>query len=81
MGAVVYADDILLLAPTRSAMQAMLDTCDVYADKHNIMFSTDPDPKKSKSKCIFVCGARKNMTKLPKLPLGATSDFWRNPLD
>ena len=69
MGAVVYADDILLLAPTRSAMQAMLDTCDVYAAKHNIMFSTDPDPKKSKSKCIFVCGARKNMTKPAPLTL------------
>ena len=25
MGVVVYADDVLLMAPTRGAMQAMLD--------------------------------------------------------
>ena len=63
MGVVVYADDVLLLAPTRGAMQRMLDTCEKYAADHNIMFSTDPNPSKSKSKCIFVCGTK---TRLPK---------------
>ena len=58
MGVVVYADDVLLMAPTRGAMQNMLNKCEEYAATHNIMFSTDQDPVKSKTKCIFVsfCG-------------------------
>ena len=54
MGAVVYVDDILLLAPNRAAMQIMLNKCEEYGAKNNIHFSTDDDPAKSKSKCIFV---------------------------
>ena len=55
MGAVGFCDDILLLAPTRDGMQVMLDTCQRFARKFNLMFSTDPNPDKSKTKCIFVC--------------------------
>ena len=69
MGVVVYADDILLMAPTRGAMQMMLDKCEEYATEHNIMFSTDPDPSKSKTKCIFVCGPSKKLTKPAPLTL------------
>ena len=49
MGVVVYADDVLLMAPTRGAMQLMLNKCENYASEHNIMFSTDPSPRKSKT--------------------------------
>ena len=56
MGVLVYADDVLLMAPTRGAMQMMLYKCQAYAAEHNIMFSTDPNPSKSKTKCIIVCG-------------------------
>lgn len=69
MGVVVYADDVLLMAPSRSAMQAMLKKCELYASKNNIMFSTDPDPGKSKTKCILVCGADKNLVKPAALTL------------
>ena len=69
MGVVVYADDVLLLAPTRGAMQMMLDTCESYAEEHNIMFSTDPNPSKSKTKCIFVCGASRNLSRPAPLTL------------
>ena len=69
MGVVVYADDILLMAPTRGSMQMMLDKCQTYAAEHNIMFSTDPNPSKSKTKCIFVCGSRKNLVKPAPLTL------------
>ena len=55
MGAMGFCDD-LLLAPTRDAMQIMLDTCQHFAAKYNLMFSTDPNPDKSKTKSIFVCG-------------------------
>ena len=44
-------------------MQVMLDTCQRFALKNNLMFSTDPNPEKSKTKCIFVCGRKKNMQK------------------
>ena len=58
MGVIGYADDIILLAPSRAAAQKMLRRCESYAAEHNIMFSTDPDPSKSKSKAIYVIGLR-----------------------
>ena len=69
VGVVVYADDVLLMAPTRGAMQAMLSKCEDYAARHNIMFSTDADPKKSKTKCIFVTGKDRNLSKPAPLTL------------
>ena len=58
IGAVGFADDLLLMAPSRSAMAKMLHICEQYALKLNLFFSTDPNPKKSKSKSIFMTGAR-----------------------
>ena len=55
-GAAGYADDLILIAPSRTAMQRMLKVCEVYADQHNLQFSTNPVPAQSKSKCIFMCG-------------------------
>ena len=55
-GAALYADDLVLLAPSRSALQQMLQLCGDYAKKHNLVFSTDPDPIKSKTKCIYMVG-------------------------
>ena len=56
MGATCYADDLLLLSPTRSGMAAMLSVCQKYAAEHNISFSVDANPVKSKTKMIYVCG-------------------------
>ena len=47
-----YSDDNWLLAPSRPALQEMLNTCEEYAEEHNLKFSTDPDPNKYKTKCI-----------------------------
>ena len=55
-GAASFADDLILMAPTRSAMEAMLDVCEKYGAIHNLVFSTDPSPEKSKSKCLYMCG-------------------------
>ena len=55
-GVVGYADDLLLMAPSRSAMETMLGLCEEYAAENNLEFSTDPNPVKSKSKCIFMSG-------------------------
>ena len=37
-------------------METMLGICEVYAAENNLEFSTDPDPGKSKSKCIHMQG-------------------------
>ena len=62
MGCLGYADDLILLAPSRETMAKMLDVCEKYALKHNLEFSTDPVPAKSKSKCLFMCGKNTNVS-------------------
>ena len=48
VGALAYADDIVLLAPTASALRIMLSICDNYAKDYSISFNAD------KSKCLVV---------------------------
>ena len=57
MGATAYANDLLLLSPTRSGMAEMLKICEKYTGVHNIAFSVDDNPAKSKTKVIYVCGS------------------------
>lgn len=54
-------------------MQMMLDTVEDFAGRYNITFSTDPDPKNSKSKCIFVFSTD------PDPLLLAKEDVWASP--
>ena len=56
VGAMAWADDFLLLVPTRSAMQKMLDTASAFSEEVGLEFSTDLNPTKSKSKAIFMVG-------------------------
>ena len=51
-GIVEYSDDLLLLSPSLDALQESLITCETYAKDHNLQFSTDAIPSKSKTKCI-----------------------------
>ena len=60
VGAVIYADDITLLGPTRSSILSMLNVCDIYARNMDILFNP------SKPNCIFFL-AYPNL--LPGLPL------------
>ena len=53
MGAFGYADYIILLAPTRHALQLMLKICEKFAKSHDMLFSTDIRPEKSKTKCLY----------------------------
>ena len=75
-GAVGFCDDILLLAPTRDAMALMLKTCERFAVRNNLQFSTDPNPAKSKSKCILITGLRKNLAKPVPLVLNGKDLPW-----
>ena len=45
VGAIMFADDLALLAPTRGAMQKMIDICESYCYEHCLTFNT----KKTKS--------------------------------
>ena len=69
MGVACYADDVVLIAPCHQAMEMMLKTVEDFAARYNISFSTDPDPKKSKSKCIFIVGKRRGLAKPSPLVL------------
>ena len=77
MGAVGFADDILLLAPSRNAMVKMLEICEDFATRNHLQFSTDPNPVKAKSKCIFMTGPRlRNQNKPVPLQLYGVDLPW-----
>ena len=59
LGAAGYADDIILMAPSRTAMQIMLKNREKYATDPELVFSTDPDPRRSKTKCLYMTGTLK----------------------
>ena len=69
MGVAAYADDLVLVAPSRHAMQQMIVVCENFAARYNICFSTDPNPEKSKTKCIFMIGNTRNLTRPAPLQL------------
>jgi len=52
VGALAYADDIVLMAPTVTAMRRMLAVCDEFAVKLDVRFNA------SKSKCMFFSSAK-----------------------
>jgi Reverse transcriptase (RNA-dependent DNA polymerase) len=54
-GALAYADDLVLLAPSANAMRSMLHVCDVYAAQYNVLFNA----KKSKCICCHPIGVSK----------------------
>ena len=65
LGGCGYADDLILLAPSRDVLQRMLEVCETYASEHNLVFSTDPEPAKSKTKCMYFCGRLGGRVRLP----------------
>ena len=51
-GVFAYADDIVLLSPSRTGLQQMLNICYNFFSDHGIKISTNPDITKSKTKCM-----------------------------
>ena len=51
-GAWGYADDIALLAPSREALQRMVNICQSFFMDHGIQISINPDINKTKTKVI-----------------------------
>jgi hypothetical protein len=69
MGAFLYVDDLALLAPTRAGLAGMLEVVEKYSVSHNLRFSTDPNPAKSKTKCLYFDGRVNQTDKKRPAPL------------
>ena len=54
IGIVGYADDLFLMCPTFDGLQKILVICEKHASPLNLRVSTDPNLKKSKTKCVAV---------------------------
>ena len=66
VGALAYADDLVLIAPSASAMRHMLQVCDDYAAQYNILFNAT-----IKSKCLYchsVGTPKHGLNSVPHLP-------------
>ena len=59
-GAMIFADDIILLSASRSGLQAMVNFCQEFAASRNLKFGTNVNPMKSKTKCILFKSNRRN---------------------
>ena len=85
LGILGYADDNFLLSPTLDGLQEMLDTCQKYASEHNLQFSTDPIPAKSKTKCLAFLLKERSIRKLElngnKLPWWPTGKHLGNKIE
>ena len=66
-GAVAYADDVLIMATSVQGLQEMVSLCQKHAEDNNLMFSTDPDMKKSKTMCIAFNDNSKDLLSTVKL--------------
>ena len=47
VGALAYADELVLLAPTATAMRRLLSVCDSFSSEYNMLFNA------KKSKCLI----------------------------
>ena len=58
----IYADDIVLFAPSAKGVQSLLDVCSSYAMRHDIIFNCD------KSKLMFIDTRKSGI--VPRVTLG-----------
>ena len=61
IGACAFANDLFCLAPNRGVLADMLKVCEEYGEEHNLIFSTDDNPAKLTTKCIYFCGRKCNI--------------------
>ena len=76
LGIFIYADDIFLLCPSRPGLQAMVNECQQFAKLNNLTFSVDPNPSKSKTKCIVFSKKPVNTEMIPRINLGKSPLPW-----
>ena len=68
-GALVFADDILLLSASRSGLQTMVNLCQDFTASRNLKFGTNSNPDKSKTKCIVFSKNKKDFANLHPVQL------------
>ena len=80
MGIWVYADDIILLSPSRTGLQEMVKICENFAKATKLKFSTNIRIEKCKTKCLIFSKERINYNEitpilLNELPLPFVNDL------
>ena len=75
-GALIYADDIILLSASRSGLQAMVDICQKFVVMRNLKFGTNSDPIKSKTKCIVFSKKKIDLNCLKRIELDGNELPW-----
>ena len=73
-----YSDDNIILAQSTKSLQDIVNICEKFVSNHGLMFSTDPTPSKSKTKCIAFL-RKKNP--LPNITLSGNILPWVNKVD
>ena len=76
VGCLGYADDLLLLSASRSGLQVMVDLCQKFTAKKNLMFSTNPDAEKSKTKCIIFSKKQRDLRNVTSVFLNGDPLPW-----
>ena len=79
-GVFIYADDIFLLSASRPGLQAMVKICEDFSKEHNLKFSTNPNPEKSKTKGIIFSRKAIDKTKIAPIMLCEDPLPWRDSL-
>ena len=75
-GCLGYADDLLLLSGSRSGLQSMVTICEKFAKAKHLKFSTNVDPKKSKTKCIVFAPRKKDRLNVAPIILNTDPLPW-----
>ena len=80
MGIWVYADDIILLSPSRTGLQEMVKICENFVKATKLKFSTNIRIEKCKTKCLIFSKERVNYNEitpilLNELPLSFVNDL------
>ena len=64
-GCLCYCDDCILLATSIDSLQKLVDICSAHAQENDLLFSTDPDEKLSKTVCLaFNCNNTADLAKI-----------------
>jgi hypothetical protein len=78
LGALIFADDIMLLSASCSGLQTMVDICQEFLASKNLKFGTNPDPDKSKTKCIVFSKKKRDWQNLLPVKLNGDPLPWVN---
>ena len=75
-GCLGYADDLLLLSASRSGLQSMINKCSDFMKVKKLKFSTNVDPRKSKTKCVIFSKKAKDRQNVAPVKLNGDDLPW-----